>query len=215
MNFISDAILQYAEKHTSPESQALQSCVRQTHLQTLQPRMLSGHLQGRFLSMISHLMQPKRILEIGMFTGYSAICLAEGLTENGKLIAIEINDEVIPIAKESFKAADLENKINVIQGDALSIIPKLEETFDIVFIDAAKRDYLAYFEAVIDKVRIGGLIIADNILWSGKVLDAVYDTDTRIIDAFNKIMATDARLETVLLPLRDGLLMMRKIGNKR
>lgn len=214
MNFISDAILHYAEKHTSPESQALQNCVRQTHLQTLQPRMLSGHLQGRFLSMISNLIQPKRILEIGMFTGYSAICLAEGLAENGKLIAIEINDEVIPIAKESFMAADLEDKISVIQGDALSIIPNINETFDIVFIDAAKREYLAYFEAVINKVRIGGLIIADNILWSGKVLDAVYDTDTRIIDAFNKKMATDARLETVLLPLRDGLLMMRKIRNK-
>ncbi len=210
MNFIPDALMHYAEQHTSLESEALQNCVRLTHLQTLQPRMLSGHLQGRFLSLISKLMQPHRILEIGMFTGYSAICLAEGLADNGMLIALEINDEVIPIAKECFKSAGLENKISVIQGDALNIIPDLNETFDIVFIDAAKRDYAAYFDAVINKVRLGGLIIADNILWSGKVLDAIYDTDTRLIDDFNKKVATDARLETVLLPLRDGLMMMRK-----
>ena len=210
MNFISDALNRYAEHHTSPESEALQYCVRQTHLQTLQPRMLSGHLQGRFLSLISNLMQPTRILEIGMFTGYSAICLAEGLRENGKLIAIEVNDEVIPIAKQCISKAGLDNKIDIIHGDALKTISTLAETFDIVFIDAAKREYAAYFDAVIDKVRIGGLIIADNILWSGKVLDAVFDTDTRAIDVFNKKMVSDVRLETVLLPLRDGLIMSRK-----
>lgn len=211
MNFISDALNQYAEQHTAQESEALQYCVRQTNLKTLQPRMLSGHLQGRFLSLISKMMQPARILEIGMFTGYSAICLAEGLIENGKLIAIEVNDEVIPIAQQSIARAGLENKIEIIHGDALHIIPKLIGAFDIVFIDAAKRQYAAYFDAVIDKVRIGGLIIADNILWSGKILDDVYDTDTRLIDAFNKKMITDTRLETVLLPLRDGLMMARKI----
>lgn len=210
MNFISDALNHYAEKNTSPESEALQYCVRQTHLRTLQPRMLSGHLQGRFLSLFSNLMQPTRILEIGMFTGYSAICLAEGLTDNGKLIAIEVNDEVIPIAKECINKAGLENKIEIIHGDALKVIPTLSDTFDMVFIDAAKRDYAAYFDAVIDKVRIGGLIIADNILWSGKVLDEVYDTDTYAIDAFNKKIVNDTRLETVLLPLRDGLILARK-----
>ncbi len=211
MEFISEALLHYAEQHSAPESEALQFCVRQTHLHTLQPRMLSGHLQGRFLSLLSNLMQPVRILEVGMFTGYSAMCLAEGLLENGKLIAIEVNDEVIPIARQSIAMAGLENKIDIIHGDALQIIPTLTDTFDIVFLDAAKRDYAAYFDAIIDKVRVGGLIIADNILWSGKVLDAQKDTDTRIIDAFNKKMVSDARLETVLLPLRDGLTLVRKL----
>lgn len=211
MDFISEKINDYAEAHTSPDSSILNQLVRDTHLKTLAPRMLSGHLQGRFLSMISHLIRPKRILEIGTFTGYSALCLAEGLAEEGILYALEANDELEYLIQKYIKEAQLESKIQLLIGNALEIIPTLNESWDIVFIDAGKRDYPLYYDLVIDKVRSGGLIIADNILWSGKVVAEKKDLDTRIIDDFNKMIQDDVRVENVLLPIRDGLMMARKI----
>ena len=210
MNFLPKIINDYAEAHTSPDSDLLIALERETHLKTLAPRMLSGHLQGRFLSLISHLMQPKRVLEIGTFTGYSALCLAEGLADDGILYALEANDELEYLIKQSVEKSPSPDKIKLLIGNALEIIPDLNETFDLVFIDAGKRDYPIYYDLVIDKVRSGGLIIADNILWSGKVVEDKKDVDTQIIDTFNKKIHADERVENILLPLRDGLMMARK-----
>ena len=210
MNFLPEKINDYAEAHTSPDSDLLIAIERETHLKTLTPRMLSGHLQGRFLSLISHLMQPKRVLEIGTFTGYSALCLAEGLADDGILYALEANDELEYLIKQSVEKSPSPDKIKLLIGNALEIIPSLNETFDLVFIDAGKRDYPLYYDLVIDKVRKGGLIIADNILWSGKVVEEKKDIDTQIIDTFNKKIHADDRVENILLPLRDGLMMARK-----
>jgi caffeoyl-CoA O-methyltransferase len=212
MDFIPAAIADYAEKHTTADTPLLHALERETHLTTLSPRMLSGHLQGRFLSMISRMMQPSCILEIGTFTGYSALCLAEGLTEGGVLYALEADDELETIINKYIKASDHKNRIQLIIGDALRIIPTLDAVFDIVFIDAAKREYPAYYEAVIGKVRAGGLIIADNVLWSGKVVQDKKDEDTAIIDAFNKMIQDDSRVDNILLPLRDGLMVAMKRG---
>ena len=210
MDFLPETISSYAEAHTSPESDLLKALNKETHLKTLQPRMLSGHLQGRFLSFLSKLQRPRRILEIGTFTGYAALCLAEGLTDDGILYTIEANDELQPIIEKYFRQSPQANQLHLIIGNALNIIPEINELFDIVFIDAGKRDYPAYFDLVIDKVVPGGIIIADNILWSGKVIFEKKDLDTQIIDAFNKKMRADTRIECILLPIRDGLLMMRK-----
>ena len=210
MSLFSDKIYEYAEKHTTPDSAALQELIRETHLKTLSPRMLSGHLQGRLLSLLSHLIQPRRILEIGTFTGYSALCLAEGLASDGCVYALEANDELEYIIRKYMTETGFENKIKLLIGNALDIIPTIDETFDLVFIDAGKRDYPAYYDLVIDKVRSGGLIIADNILWSGKVLVEKKDADTKIIDEFNKKIHLDDRVENLLLPLRDGLMIARK-----
>ena len=210
MNFLAKKINDYAEAHTSPDSDLLIALERETHLKTLAPRMLSGHIQGRFLSLISHLMQPKRVLEIGTFTGYSALCLAEGLADDGILYALEANDELEYLIKQSVEKSPSPDKIKLLIGNALEIIPSLDETFDLVFIDAGKRDYPMYFDLVIDKVRSGGLIIADNILWSGKVVEDKKDVDTQIIDTFNKKIHADERVENILLPIRDGLMMARK-----
>ena len=210
MNFLPEKINDYAEAHTSPDSDLLIALERETHLKTLAPRMLSGHLQGRFLSLISHLTQPKRVLEIGTFTGYSALCLAEGLADDGILYALEANDELEYLIKQSVEKSPSPDKIKLLIGNALEIIPSLDETFDLVFIDAGKRDYPMYFDLVIDKVRSGGLIIADNILWSGKVVEDKKDVDTQIIDTFNKKIHADERVENILLPIRDGLMMARK-----
>ena len=210
MDFLPETISSYAETHTSPESDLLKALNKETHLKTLQPRMLSGHLQGRFLSFLSKLQRPRRILEIGTFTGYAALCLAEGLTDEGILYTIEANDELQPIIEKYFRQSPQAHQLHLMIGNALNIIPELNELFDIVFIDAGKRDYPAYFDLVIDKVVPGGIIIADNILWSGKVIFEKKDLDTQIIDAFNKKMRADTRIECILLPIRDGLLMMRK-----
>ena len=207
---IDSKIEQYAEAHTSPESDILRALVRETHLKTLSPRMLSGHLQGRFLSMIAKLMQPRRVLEIGTFTGYSALCLTEGVAEDGILYALEGNDELKHIIEKYIEASGFQDKIKLLIGNALEIIPTLDEVFDLVFIDAGKRDYPAYWDLVIDKTRSGGLIIADNILWSGKVVEDNKNLDTQILDSFNKKALNDARVECVLLPLRDGLMMAIK-----
>ena len=207
---IDSKIEQYAEAHTSPESDVLRNLVRETHLKTLSPRMLSGHLQGRFLSMIAKLMQPRRVLEIGTFTGYSALCLTEGVAEDGILYALEGNDELKHIIEKYIEASGFQDKIKLLMGNDLEIIPTLDEVFDLVFIDAGKRDYPAYWDLVIDKTRSGGLIIADNILWSGKVVEDNKNLDTQILDSFNKKVLNDARVECVLLPLRDGLMMAIK-----
>ena len=210
MDFLPPKIEQYAEAHTTPENDVLQALVRETNLKTLAPRMLSGHLQGRFLSLIAKLMQPKRVLEIGTFTGYSALCLTEGVAEGGILYALEGNDELKHIIEKYIELSGFQEKIKLLIGDALKIIPELDEVFDLVFIDAGKRDYPMYWDLVIDKTRSGGLIIADNILWSGKVVEEKKDMDTQILDSFNKKVLADERVECVLLPLRDGLMMAMK-----
>jgi caffeoyl-CoA O-methyltransferase len=211
MEFLPKKIDDYCEAHTTPDSEILNALVRDTHLKTLAPRMLSGHLQGRFLSLISKLMRPKRILEIGTFTGYSALCFTEGLADDGLLYALEANDELAYLIEKNIKKSGFQEKIVLKIGNALEIIPTLDEIFDLVFIDAGKRDYPAYYDLVIDKVRSGGLIMADNILWSGKVVEDKKDLDTQILDGFNKKIMTDPRVENVLLPLRDGIMMAYKI----
>lgn len=202
--------MDYAEAHTSPQSALLDALERETHLKTIAPRMLSGHFQGRLLSMISHMMRPRRILEIGTFTGFSALCLAEGLADDGILYALEANDELEPMIEKFVNQSDFKNKIKIMIGDALALTPSVDEVFDIVFIDAGKRDYPVYYDLVIDKVRSGGLIIADNILWDGKVLNEKKDRDTQILDDFNKKIHDDPRVENILLPIRDGLIIARK-----
>ena len=211
MEFLPKKIDDYCEAHTTPDSDILHALVRDTHLKTLAPRMLSGHLQGRFLSLISKLMRPKRVLEIGTFTGYSALCFTEGLADDGLLYALEANDELAYLIEKYVEKSGFQAKIILKIGNALEIISTLDETFDLVFIDAGKRDYPAYYDLVIDKVRSGGLIMADNILWSGKVAEEKKDLDTQILDGFNKKILNDPRVENVLLPLRDGIMMAYKI----
>jgi caffeoyl-CoA O-methyltransferase len=176
------------------------------------PRMLSGHLQGRLLTMISHMVKPRRILEIGTYTGYSAICLAAGLPGDGKIITIDVNEELESTIRSNIAAAGLTKLIDFRLGKAMDIIPSLDESFDLVFIDADKENYSTYFDRVIDKVNVGGFIMADNVLWSGKVLDPRPDKDTRAIQAFNSKVQQDRRLENVLLPVRDGIMLIRKVS---
>ncbi len=212
MEFIDKTIEAYALAHSQAESDILKKINRQTHANVMMPRMLSGHMQGNLLSMLSKMIQPKQILEIGTYTGYSGICLAQGLQENGKLHTIDINEELELMVRSFFNEAGLANKINYYIGNALDIIPSITETFDLVFIDADKKNYAAYYDLVFGKVRSGGYIIADNVLWSGKVLDAAekMDSDTKAIDAFNKKIHNDTRAEQMLLPVRDGLMIVRK-----
>lgn len=212
MDFIDKEIEKYSLKHSQEESDVLKKLNRETHAKVIQPRMLSGHLQGNLLSMLSKMIAPKQILEIGTYTGYSAICLAQGLQENGKLHTIDINEELEKMIRSFVEDAGLSNKINYYIGDALEIIPTIKETLDIVFIDADKKNYAAYYDLVFDKVRSGGYIIADNVLWSGKVLDEanLMDGDTKAIDMFNKKVHADNRVEHMLLPVRDGLMIARK-----
>ncbi len=196
---------EYIENHTSPEPELLYELRRRTFIHTAFPRMLSGPVQGRFLEMISRMIRPQRILEIGTFTGYSAICLAQGLAENGILRTIEAEGAYVEIAREYFEKAGLTDKINLHEGDALEIIPALDEAFDLVFIDAAKEHYCDYYDLVFDKVRKGGFILADNTLWDGKVVE------TGGIVAFNKMVQADERVENVMLSVRDGLMLIRKL----
>lgn len=212
MEFIAPEIDEYCGEHTSPENELLSKLNRETHAKVLQARMLSGHLQGRFLAMLSQMIQPNNILEIGTYTGYSALCLAEGLTENGKLITLDVNEELETFVRNFFKESPLNNKIDFRIGNAIEIIPTLTETFDLVFIDADKLNYANYYDLVFEKVRKGGFIISDNVLWSGKVADRTKnDKDTLAIRAFNKKLHDDNRVENILLPIRDGLLVVRKI----
>ena len=212
MDFISEEINDYCLKHSDKEEDLLHELARQTHLKTTQPRMLSGHLQGGFLSMISMLVNPKYVLEIGTFTGYSALCLAKGLQADGKLITIDTNPETALLAKDFFGRSAHKDQIEFILGNAAEVIKTLPQTFDLVFIDADKKNYALYYDMIIDKVSKGGLILADNVLWSGKILDLEKnnDVDTLTIDAFNKKIASDTRVEKLMLPLRDGLTLIRK-----
>jgi len=210
MEFIQEELLEYCENFTENESDLLKQLNRETHLKIGSPRMLSGHLQGRLLSFFSKMVQPSFILEIGTYTGYSALCLAEGLKEGGKLITIDPNEETNHFAKQFFEKSAFQTKIELIEEDARRAIPKLQQNFDLVFVDADKKNYSTYFDLVIDKVTSGGLIIADNVLWSGKVLDQKKDDDTQIIHDFNQKVKTDVRVSTMLLPVRDGLMVMRK-----
>ena len=211
MEFTEPRLSEYSEDHTSPESDLLKKISRDTHARVMMPRMLSGHLQGKFLSMISKMIRQKTILEIGTYTGYSTICLAEGLASGGKLITLDINEELESKVRGYFKEAALENVIDYRIGNALKLIPELQVNFDLVFIDADKENYSSYFDLVINKVTSGGYILADNVLWSGKVLDTKPDKDTRAILEFNKKVQEDSRVENVLVPIRDGILLMRKV----
>jgi predicted O-methyltransferase YrrM len=212
MDVIPVELQQYAEKHTTEENPLLKKINRETHAQILHPRMLSGQLQGRFLSMISCMLRPRVILEIGTYTGYSALCLAEGLQEKGKLITIDINEELHDRVSGYFRKAGLHDRVDYRIGDAIRIIPEITETFDLVYIDADKENYARYFDLVIDRVNLNGIILADNVLWSGKVLDAKPDKDTRAIVDFNVKVHRDSRVENVLLPVRDGIMLMRKVS---
>jgi len=201
----------YLEAHSQQEDPVLQELARHTYLKEVHPRMLSGHILGSFLTMFSRMLSPDHILEIGTYTGYSAICLARGLRPGGKLTTLEVNDELRSIALQFFEKANLQEQIHLINGDATELIPSLRDTFDLVFIDAQKEDYPKYFNLVLDKVNSGGYILADNVLWGGKVLDASKsDPTTRIIDRFNKMITKDPRVENLLLPLRDGLMVIQK-----
>ncbi|NOT74296.1 MAG: methyltransferase [Cyclobacteriaceae bacterium] len=211
MNLISEALSQYSEDHTSQESPLLKRINRDTHAGILKPRMLSGHLQGRLLSMVSKMIRPKTILEIGTYTGYSALCLLEGLTHHGKLITLDINEELEGRVRGYFKESERGEDIDFRIGNALKIIPELTGPFDLVWIDADKENYGNYYDLVIDKVPSGGFILADNVLWSGKVVEAKIDKDTRAIMDFNKRVQDDRRIENILLPVRDGIMMMRKV----
>lgn len=210
MDFIPDDLQKYVGDHTSPEPELLKKISRDTHAKILMPRMLSGHVQGRFLSLVSHLIQPKNILEVGTYTGYSAICLAEGLVAGGKLVTIDVNEELETRVRNYFSEAGLTEMIDYHIGDAAKIIPTLEIIFDLIFIDADKENYSAYYDLVFEKVRSGGLILADNVLWSGKVVKTKPDKDTRALLEFNQKVRTDSRVECMLLPLRDGMMMIRK-----
>jgi len=203
----------YLQNHTSPPDKVLCWLEHQTCLQTIHPRMLSGPVLGRFLSMISAILAPKRILEIGSFTGYSALCLANGLGPEGVLHTIECNDELEDLIREAINRSGKKEQIVLHIGDALALMPHINETFDLVFIDGDKREYAAYYEVIMTKLRVGGIILADNVLWDGKVLEDPLSTDsqTQGIAAFNAKVQEDQRVENVLLPLRDGLMMIRKL----
>jgi predicted O-methyltransferase YrrM len=200
---------QYIHNHSVRESEVLKGLYRQTHLHAMHPRMASGHIQGRFLSMLSRLKAPKRILEIGTYTGYSALCLAEGLQDNGLLTSIEKNDELEDFIRRYIEQARMQEKINLIIGDAKTIMPKLKDKYDMVFIDGDKRDYPEYFSLCKDKIRPGGLLIADNVLWDGKVTETPDSRDgmTKGIQDFNTLITEDADFENFILPVRDGLMM--------
>lgn len=212
MEFPDRSISEYAEAFTSSESDLLKRINRETWSQVLMPRMLSGHLQGRILSMISQMLQPQRILEIGTYTGYSALCLAEGLQADGELHTIDINDELEDRVRGYFSASAYARQLHLHIGVALEVMKRLNGPWDMVFIDADKENYSHYFDAIIDQVRPRGWIIADNVLWSGKVLEdaELMDTETAALHAYNAKVAADHRVESLLLPVRDGLMCCRK-----
>jgi len=211
MEFIDPRLQSYSDAHTSAESDLLKKVNRDTHALVMKSRMLSGHMQGRFLSLISKMIRPQNILEIGTYTGYSALCLAEGLRPEGRLITIDINEELEGRVRGYFEASDYADKIEYRIGNALKIIPQLSGYFDLVFIDADKENYPNYYDLVIDKISSGGIILADNVLWSGKVIHSSPDKDTRNIIGFNAKVHNDPRVENVLLPIRDGISVIRKL----
>lgn len=210
MSLINEDMQQLLLRYCEPESELLQKIDRETNLKVLMPRMLSGHYQGRVLSMLSKMITPHRILEVGTFTGYATLCLAEGLREDGLIYTLDINEELEEMVRHNFSQSPYQSKINYIIGDANQTINNLDETFDLVFIDADKRNNGTYYDLIFDSVRPGGIIIVDNVLWSGKVLDAKPDKDTRNITTFNDKIAADNRVEKLILPVRDGLFIIRK-----
>ncbi|MGZ5243181.1 MAG: O-methyltransferase [Bacteroidia bacterium] len=210
MDFLPEKLNDYIEQHTTPEDDVLKALNRETHIKVQMPQMLSGHVQGQILRMISYMIKPQNILEIGTFTGYSAICLAAGLQENGKLVTLDINEELEEMVRKYFAQAGLENKIDYRLGNALDILPTLDLTFDIVFIDADKQNYSRYYDLVFDKVAKGGFILADNVLWSGKVVEENPNKDTKALIDFNEKVQNDDRVENVLFPVRDGIMVIRK-----
>jgi caffeoyl-CoA O-methyltransferase len=212
MEFISDKIDDYVCAHSENEPQLLYELNRETHMNVLRPRMLSGHFQGRVLSLISHMIQPKNVLEIGTYTGYSALCFAEGLAEGGKILTLDKNEELEDLVNEFIQKSDYKDAIECRIGDAMEIIPTLEDEYDLVFIDADKANYINYYNLVFDKVKKGGYIIVDNVLWSGKVLEEVEkrDEDTQVLIDMNKLIHEDDRVQEVMFPIRDGLLIARK-----
>jgi len=212
MYFLPEAIDNYAVAHTQAEPDILAQLTRETYQKILQPRMLSGHFQGRLLSILSKIVNPKTILELGTYTGYSAICLAEGLKENGELHTLDINEELQSIQNKYFELSGYRNRIHQHLGEALKILPTLNMKFDLIFMDADKPNYPAYFNLIIDKLNPGGILLTDNVLWSGKVVEALKkdDESTKALLEYNTLVATDPRLETVMLPIRDGLSLSRK-----
>lgn len=212
-NFIDSKIFNYSLSKSSKEPKILNDLNRETHLKILNPRMLSGHYQGRILSLVSKIIKPKTVLEIGTYTGYSTICLSEGLEKNGSIHTIDNNEELLVIQNKYFKKAGISEKVKQYTGDATKIVKKLNLDFDLVFIDADKENYPLYFDSIIDKVKPGGVIIADNILWSGKILEKVEEEDyaTKSIIEFNDKVNNDERVEVIIFPIRDGLSLIRKI----
>jgi caffeoyl-CoA O-methyltransferase len=213
MDFLPEKISRYSLDNTEKEPKLLADLNRETWANVMIPRMLSGHLQGRVLSMISKMINPANIIEVGTYTGYSALCMAEGLKENGNLHTLDINEEYTSVAKKYFDKSDY--KKNIIQhiGNAVDIIQKLDYKFQLAFIDADKENYSNYFDLIIEKMDVGGYIIADNVLWSGKVIEENKDEETMALDNYNKKVFSDKRVETVLLPVRDGLNISRKLSN--
>jgi predicted O-methyltransferase YrrM len=214
MEFIAPELLAYCEDHSSAEDEVLQHVKRETFAKVLMPRMLSGHLQGKTLELLVKMLNPKTILEIGTYTGYSGICLARGLGKNGKLITLDINDELETMVRGFFEKSGLSSKIDYRLGNALDIIPTIDGNFDMVFIDADKANYIKYYELVVERVNPGGIILADNVLWSGKILveeGKKIDKDTQVILDYNLMVQNDPRVENVLLPIRDGLMLARKL----
>ena len=211
MHFISEELERYIEQHSQKEPELLVALNRETHQKVLQPRMLSGHFQGRVLSMLSKLIRPEHILEIGTYTGYATLCLCEGLQKKGSVDAIDINEELAFIQKKYFDLSPWKDLITQHIGDAMEIIPNLDKKYDLVFIDADKENYLNYYDMIVPKMKVGGIILSDNVLWSGKVLEEPNpkDLSTNILLEYNKKINEDPRVETVLLPIRDGLTVTR------
>lgn len=211
MHFISEELENYVAQHSENEPELLARLNKETHQKILQPRMLSGHFQGRVLSMLSKLIRPKNILEIGTYTGYAALCLVEGLQENGTLDTIDNNEELVDFQKKYFDQSNLSTQITQHLGNALDIIPTLNKTFDLVFIDADKENYINYFHMIVPMMNKGGIILSDNVLWSGKVLEEIKanDKSTKVLLEYNILLKEDPRVETVLLPIRDGLTVSR------
>ena len=211
MKFISEEIEKYSLNHTEEEPKLLSELNRETWANVMMPRMLSGHLQGRILSLFSKMVRPTNIIEVGTYTGYSALCMAEGLNNNGILHTIDINEEYASIAKKYFNRSIYAKNIKQHIGNALNIIPKLESNFQLAFIDADKENYSHYFDLIVEKIDLYGYIIADNVLWSGKVTKKNKDKETKALDLYNKKVLNDAKIETILLPIRDGLMVSQKI----
>ena len=213
MHFPDEKISAYSESLSQEETAVLAELNRETHAKVLMPQMLSGGLQGRILAMYSRMLKPRRILEIGTFTGYSAICLCEGLASDGKLYTIDINEELEDMVRKYIRKAGLDDRIDYRIGNALDILPGMDEQFDLVFIDADKENYSNYYDLVFDKVKTGGYIIADNVLWSGKILDdpSKMDVDTKALYDYSHKVKADPRVETLLLPVRDGMMLAQKI----